>query len=90
MGNLSTQSLFNLALWLAIAGGLTGLAAFVLKNVREHSLHHTDDVSDANAQLTQFREMKAQGQLSDEEFRSIKTKLQGQLLEELSDSKEGA
>ena len=38
--------------------------------------------------LTKFRELHAKGDLSDEEYRTIKTKLATQLQQELKDSKE--
>ena len=38
--------------------------------------------------LTKFRELHAKGVLSDEEYRTIKTKLASQLQEELKDSNE--
>lgn len=90
MANLSSQSLVNLAVWMTVVGVLVGVAAFFVKNVRENSLHRTDDILDANRQLTEFREMNARGELSDEEFRSIKTKLRTQLMDDLNDSKEGS
>lgn len=90
MPNPSSESVVTLAAWLAIVGGLIGVAAYVVKNVRENSLHGADHVADANAQLTKFREMNAQGELSDEEFRTIKTRLQQQLMDDLNDSAGGA
>ncbi|MEK6237273.1 MAG: hypothetical protein N2C14_21390 [Planctomycetales bacterium] len=48
----------------------------------------TEDVSDTHSMLTNFREMYAQGELSDEEYRTIKSTLSTQLQEELQDEEE--
>lgn len=45
-----------------------------------------DDQLPTSDALTKFREMHARGDLSDEEFRTIKTRLASQLQAELNDS----
>jgi uncharacterized membrane protein len=46
----------------------------------------SNDQLDASDHLTKFREMHASGELSDEEFRTIKSQLATQLQAELNDS----
>lgn len=47
-----------------------------------------DDGPEASKLLTKFRDLHGKGDLSDEEFRTIKTRLTGQLQEELNDNDE--
>ena len=45
-----------------------------------------DDTSTASELLTNFREMHSRGDLTDEEFRTIKARLSYEIREELRDS----
>jgi hypothetical protein len=47
------------------------------------------NVADTSQLMTRFRDMHAQGALSDEEYRSIRTNLTARLQHELRDSNEG-
>ena len=62
---------------------LIGAGAYVVSKYRGDA---EEDRPDANQMLTNFREMHSRGELSDEEFRNIKSKLADQLREAISDS----
>lgn len=62
---------------------LVAAGAYVVSRFRGDA---EEDMLDANQMLTNFREMHSRGELSDEEFRNIKSKLAQQLREALSDS----
>ena len=64
------------------------LAAIGISIMRRFRGGAGDDGPDASKLLTKFRDLHAKGDLSDEEFRTIKTKLAGQLQEELNDNDE--
>jgi len=64
---------------------LIAAGAYVVSKFRDVA---EDDRLDANQMLTNFREMHSRGELSDEEFRNIKSKLAQQLREELSESEQ--
>ena len=69
------------------AGMLVLIAIGVLAVRRFRDSSDDDQVTSSEA-LVNFREMHAQGVLSDEEFRTIKTQLASQMQAELSDSSE--
>ena len=73
------------ALWLASVFVLLALAIAVLRKWRGNT---ADDQQDANELLTKFRELHVRGGLSDEEYRTIKTKLATQLEDKLNDTDE--
>ena len=64
---------------------LIAIGVYVVGRFRDSS--DEDQVATANT-LANFREMHAKGDLSDEEFRTIKTRLANQMQAELSDSDE--
>src|SRR5690606_13404367 len=55
----------------------------LLKSLHDKSAHDTDDPSEL---LTKFRELHSRGTLSDEEYRTIKTKLASELQSRLPDA----
>jgi uncharacterized membrane protein len=63
--------------------GLGLLAFFFLRRLRGST--EEDQVSTSDM-LTKFREMHAQGVLSDEEYRTIKTNLSARLQSEIKDN----
>ncbi|WP_146591908.1 hypothetical protein [Posidoniimonas polymericola] len=67
-----TEAALLFAVVLAAAGGLFWL----MKRLRDVEAEDTPTASDM---LTNFRELHSQGGLSDEEYRTIKTTLAGQL-----------
>lgn len=83
MGNLWQNAIFQAAVFLAIAAALTAAAYQWVRKLRDGA---EQDQPPASELLTKFRELHARGSLSDEEFRTIKTKLAAQLEQNLSDS----
>ena len=58
----------QMVVWGTVLLILVVVSAFVLRRLRDSAVH--DDVDPANL-LTNFREMKLQGDISDKEFRTI-------------------
>ena len=71
------------ALWFAVIFALSALALVALRRWRDGAY---DTQQDANQLLTKFRELHGQGGLSDDEYRTIKTKLARQLDAKLNDN----
>jgi len=71
------------ALWFAAIFALLALAVIVVRRFRGDD---ADDQPGANELLAKFRELHARGGLSDDEYRTIKTKLATQVEAELSSS----
>lgn len=69
------------AVFVAIGAALTGIAFYWVGKWRGDA---EQDRPEASELLTKFRELHARGSLSDEEFRTIKTKLAAQLEQELA------
>jgi branched-chain amino acid transport system permease protein len=69
--------------WLSLA--IAALAVTVLRRFRGSS---ADDRPSANELLTKFRDLHARGGLSDDEYRTIKTKLATQLQTEITHNDE--
>lgn len=61
------------------------VAAYVIGKIRAKTLQHDPQ---AGRLLSKFRELHSKGQISDAEFRTIKTTLAAQLREELNDNGE--
>ncbi|MEM8943621.1 MAG: hypothetical protein AAGD11_00445 [Planctomycetota bacterium] len=62
------------------------LTAIGIAIVRRYRDREANDMSDTSDTLSKFRELHAEGGLSDEEFRTIKTKLASELKAELGTS----
>ena len=62
------------------------VAYYIVQRFRDQS---DDDQPGANEMLTNFREMREQGDISEFEFRRLKTVLGDQLKEELTETEEG-
>lgn len=73
----------RLVLWCAGLGMAIAVAVYIVATVRGGFRASDDDNSDASELLTKFREIHAEGGLSDEEFRTIKTRLTDELSHEL-------
>lgn len=90
LGLLATgfmQQLFEaeaeeLVLWIAGLAVLLAVAIYVIDRVRGTPAQHEPTASELMAKC---RESHSRGELSDEEFRTIKTKLGSQLQAELKD-----
>ncbi len=82
----SYSALAQAALWLALILALAGVAFWLMKKLRGSSAEDTPETNDL---LTKFRELHARGGLSDEEYRTIRTKLATELREELRENGDG-
>ncbi len=76
-------SLVKAALWFALIFLLVAAAIVVVRRWRGST---AQDTPEANQMLTKFRELHDRGGLSDDEYRTIKTKLAGQVPGELNSS----
>ena len=77
------QRVGQLVPYLAALAGLVALAVYVVARLR--SVDGEDEPA-TSRMLTKFSEMREQGELSEEEYRTIKTRLATQLRRELKDS----
>lgn len=75
---LTRSVLLYAAVFLATALGFTVVRK--LRGSADHDKHQSSEL------MTKFRELHARGGLSDEEYRTIKTKLAAKLQIELSDN----
>jgi hypothetical protein len=85
MPELFRHPLSQAALWFAAIFALLALAVVLLRKWRGGS---ADDRPSASELLTKFREVHVRGGLSDDEYRTIKTKLATRIEAELNDTKE--
>ena len=70
-------------IWLTVLTVLVVVGAYVVAKFRGRAVGAAPEASDM---LSTFREMRQQGDLSEAEFRTIKTKLGATLPEQLTDS----
>lgn len=75
----------DLAVSLALLAALTAVAVYVIVRVRDRA--NKDDPTGIEL-LSKFRDVHAQGGLSDAEFRTIKTRLADRLKDGLKDKEE--
>jgi hypothetical protein len=75
----------ELVIWAALGAVLIAVAAYVIGKIRAEPAQNEPDASDL---MSKFRDLHSRGELSDAEFRTIKTTLAGRLQEELKDSDE--
>ncbi|HID74872.1 MAG TPA: hypothetical protein EYP56_02630 [Planctomycetaceae bacterium] len=83
MEELFDDPVARLILWTAAAGTLAAIAVYVLRKIRNEPAQQEPPASEL---LSKFREQHAKGEITDAEFRTIKTALADRLREELSDS----
>jgi uncharacterized membrane protein len=83
MAELFRHPLSWAALWFAAIFALLALAIVVVRRFRGDD---ADDQPGANELLAKFRDLHARGGLSDDEYRTIKTKLATQVEAEFSSS----
>jgi uncharacterized membrane protein len=83
MPEFFSEPLLRAALWFAAIFVLLALAAAIVRRWRGGS---ADDQPSSSELLTKFRELHVRGTLSEDEYRTIKTKLATQLEAKLSDS----
>jgi hypothetical protein len=80
---LFSHPLAQAALWFAVIFALSALAMVALRKWRGSAYEGQPKPSDL---LTKFRELHGRGTLSDDEYRTIKTKLARQLDAELKET----
>ena len=73
------QNLVPAMLWLGVLALFIGVAVFALRRLRERI---DKDQTGTGEMLSNFREMHLEGELSDAEFRTIKTVLGAKLQRE--------
>ena len=83
MTELFRHPLSQAALWFAAILALLALAFTALRRWRGSA---SDAQPDASELLTKFRELHGRGTLSDDEYRTIKTKLARRVEAELNDN----
>ena len=81
----SIRSLLLAAFWFAAILALLALAIVIVRRFRGGA---ADDQPQAGELLSKFREVHSRGGLSDDEYRTIKTKLAADLQSELNDTGE--
>jgi len=79
------EALVEAALLFAAIAALAGLGALVVSKFRGSA---KDEERPASQMLSNFRDLAEQGELSETEFRNIKTLLSDKIQEELKDSEE--
>ena len=75
----------KLVIWIAALAASIAVAIYVIDRVRSAPAQHEPTASEL---ISKFRELHSRGELSDLEFRTIKTVLAAQLQEELKDNGE--
>lgn len=73
----------SLVFWLSILAVLIAVAFYCIMKIRPKALQNEPQASEL---LSKFRDLHSEGELSDEEFRTIKTTLAAQLQKELNDN----
>ena len=84
-GRLLDVGIIELVASIAILAIFVAVAIFSIKNIRSETVQQEPKASKL---LSKFREQHTKGELSEEEFRGIKTTLAVQLKEELKDNGE--
>jgi hypothetical protein len=79
----SQGTLIKAGLLFLVMAVVIGIGAFIVSRFRGRE---DDEQPTASAMLTNFRELHEEGELSDQEFRNIKTLLAEKLEQELNDS----
>ena len=85
MGRVWEAGAEGLVVWVAVLAIALAVAYYVIGKTRAGPAQREPQASEM---LSKFRDLHSQGVLSDEEFRTIKTMLTGELQEELSDNDE--
>ena len=85
MAEFFQDPILQLILWIAVFLILLAVATYVVLKIRGEALQNEPPASEL---LSKFRELHGEGDLSHEEFRTIKTTLAEQLQMELKDNEE--
>jgi hypothetical protein len=73
----------RLVIWMAGLAILIAVACYVIGKIRPKPVQKEPRASEW---LSKYRDLRAEGKLSEEEFRTIKTTLAAQLQDELNDN----
>ena len=84
MAEFLHSSTATLVLWLAVFAVLLAVGAYFVLWVRSWFRGDASGQSSASDMMTGFRELHARGEISDEEYRNIKTRLSGQLQNDIN------
>jgi uncharacterized membrane protein len=71
--------------WVALLAILVAIAYYVIGKIRAESVQQEPEASEL---LSKFRDLHSQGDLSETEFRTIRTTLAARLQDELKDDEE--
>ena len=82
MEQLFDAGLGALVVWLAVLAALVAVAIYVIGRVRAKTLQQEPPAGELPSK---FRELHSRGELSDAEFRTIKTTLTAQLQDQFQD-----
>ncbi len=74
-----------MVIWLTVVAMLVAVAVYASKKIRAESVQQEPTASDL---LSKFRDLHSEGDLSDSEFRTIKTTLATRLKAEIKDNDE--
>jgi len=85
LGKLDGDSIQQLVIGLTVVAALVLVSVYLLGKIRAKSAQQEPGVSEL---LTKFRELHEQGELSDAEFRTIKTTLAAKFQAELNKNNE--
>ena len=85
MNHASTETLVQLVLWIGILMGLVVIAAVVVQKFRGGA---ADKAHTTHEALTNFQEMHARGDISEADYRKIKSVLGAELHGELKDGQD--
>ncbi len=75
----------EIVIWTAVLAVVIAVVVYLIGLIRAKAIQQEPDTSDL---ISKFRESHSQGELTDEEFRTIKTVLATQLQDELKDDGE--
>ena len=75
----------DLVAWVALLAILVAIACYVIGKIRAESVQQEPGASEL---LSKFRDLHSQGDLSEAEFRTIRTTLAARLQQELRDDEE--
>jgi uncharacterized membrane protein len=82
MGQVSAETWVQLALWFSVLLGLIVLAALIVQRVRGPS----DGGASPSDLMTEFQDMRERGDLSDADYKKVKTVLGARLAPRGKDS----
>jgi uncharacterized membrane protein len=86
MGTFLQEPTARLIIWMAVFAMLVAVGVFLVARIRRNLQAESEPVT--SDLMTNFREMYWQGELSDEEYQSIKNKLANRMQSELKDAGE--